>query len=128
MRVSQLAPTHSITADRIHAEVHFTIGGFWTDKAMRGFLHELGEAAKPFMRAHVPWSALGDLSEFVPQDRETTGAIRDSLVAGRRNGLQRFAVVTQSAMVKMQYRRITEGLAVEFFDEPRAARAWLRAR
>jgi hypothetical protein len=123
-----LAPSHSITTDRDHNEVHFAIGGFWTAEAMRRFLFDLGEAAKPFMRAHVPFSAIGDLRDFVPQDRETADMIRDSLASGRSNGLSRFAIVTTSAMVKLQYRRITLGLEIEFFDEPDAARRWLRVR
>lgn len=126
--MATLDPVHAITTDRDHAEVHFTIGGFWNGETMRQFLFDLGEAAKPFMKAGTPFSAMGDLREFVPQDRQTADAIRDSIAAGRRNGLQRFAVVTTSAMVKLQYRRITDGLTVEFFDEPHAARAWLRVR
>jgi len=125
--MSGFDPVHAIATDRDHAEVHFTIGGFWHGAGMQQFLFDLGEAAKPFMKAGTPFSVLGDLRDFVPQDRATADAIRDSIAAGRRNGLQRFAVVTTSAMVKLQYRRITDGLTVAFFDEPLAARAWLRA-
>jgi len=93
---------------------------------MRGFLFDLGEAAKPFMRDRTPFTACGDLRAFVPQNQQTAAAIRESLMAAKSNGLQRFAVITSSALLKLQYKRITEGLAVEFFDEPRDALAWLR--
>ncbi|MEM6267376.1 MAG: STAS/SEC14 domain-containing protein [Pseudomonadota bacterium] len=124
--MASLAPTHVITRDERHRELHFAIGGFWTLEAMKDFLFELGEAAKPFMREHAPFTALGNLREFVPQDRATADAIRDSLLAGTQNGLKRFAVVSPPALVKMQYRRIGAGLDIEFFDDEVSARAWLR--
>ncbi len=121
-----LEASHSISADSRHAELHFAIGGLWNEETMRGFLFDLGEAAKPFMRSREPFSAMGDLRDFVPQNQETAAAIRESLLAGQSNGMQRFAVVTSSALLKLQYKRITQGLEVEFFDEPRDALAWLR--
>lgn len=124
--MSTLAPVHSIAVDEDHCELHFAIGGFWTLEAMQDFLEDLARAATPFLKARKPFSALGDLSEFVPQNRETADAIRDSLLVAQKNGLTRFAVVTESSLVKMQYRRITDGLEVEFFDTVRDAELWLR--
>ncbi len=123
--MASLKPTQSIHADMQRAIISFTIGGYWTPDAMRAFLFELGEAAKPLMKRHEPFSAMGDLTEFVPQDRETAAAIRDSILAGQRNGLQRFAVVNPAALVKLQYKRITEGVEVEFFSDAAKARHWL---
>ncbi|MEM9501597.1 MAG: hypothetical protein AAF941_07090 [Pseudomonadota bacterium] len=125
--MSNFAPVHSISVDIEHAELHFAIGGLWTFDAMKDFLYELGEAAKPFMKERKPFSSAGDLREFVPQNRETADAIRDTLLLGQKNGMKRFAVVTTSPLVKMQYRRLTSGLEVEFFDVPAAAQSWLRS-
>lgn len=125
--MASLAPSHRISADSDYAELHFAIGGFWTRAAMEEFLTELARAAVPFMKAKRDFSALGDLSQFVPQDRETAAAIRDSLMQGTQNGLKRFAVVSTSSLVQMQYRRITDGIEVGFFDDIRSAEKWLRA-
>ena len=125
--MASLAPSHSISVDTAHAELHFAVSGLWTQETMQHFLKELLEAVKPFLRDHKPFAALGDLTDFVPQDRETAQVIRDSVLAGRDNGLTRFAVVSSAPLVRMQYRRITEGVEVEFFDTPADARRWLRS-
>ncbi|MEE4204706.1 MAG: STAS/SEC14 domain-containing protein [Erythrobacter sp.] len=126
--MASLAPTHSLSVDRHHAELHFAISGLWTAEKMQEFLAEMREKAKPFLRERTPYSALGDLRDFVPQDRQTAQAIRDSLLAARDYGLTRFAVVSSAPLVRMQYRRIADGVEVEFFDTPDDARRWLRSR
>jgi hypothetical protein len=124
--MSAMTPTHTITALRDHAEVHFAIGGLWDLEGMKRFLFDLGEAAKPFMKAGTPFDVIGDFTGFVPQDRATADAIRDSIAAGTRNGLRRFAVLAASPLVRMQYRRIAQGAEVEYFESRAEATAWLR--
>lgn len=124
--MSVMTPTHTITADATRAEVHFTIGGYWDEQGMKGFLFDLGEAAKPFMKAQTPFAVLGDFKDFMPQDRATADAIRDSIDAGSRNGLRRFAVVNAAPLVRMQYRRIAQAAEVEYFDSKPEALDWLR--
>lgn len=125
--MGSLKPSHAIRADLGEAEVFFAIGGYWNASDMRAFLFDLGEAAKPLMRDRRPFDVIGDLGEFVPQDRETAGAIRETILVGRKNGLRRFAIVAPPPLVKMQYRRLTEGIEVEFFDDVHSARSWLRS-
>lgn len=125
--MSSLAPVHSIALNEVQAELHFTIGGFWTPEAMGEFLYDLGEAAKPLMRSRTRFSVLGDLRRFVPQDQATAMTIRESLLLAQKNGMERFAVVADSSLLKIQYRRITEGIDVRFFDTPSTAEAWLRS-
>lgn len=121
-----MTPTHTISSDLDRAEVHFTIGGYWDPEGMKRFLFELGEAAKPLMKRGEPFGALGDLREFMPQDRDTSNAIRDSISAGARNGLRRFAVISSASLVRIQYRRIAQAVEVEFFDSVAEATIWLR--
>ena len=123
-----LAPTSSIAADADTRELYFAIAGFWELEKMHAFLADLANAARPFMKERIPFTALGNLAHFVPQDRATADAIRDSLKLATTNGLTRFAVVSPPPLVKLQYRRIGEGLNVEFFDDEPSARMWLRAR
>ncbi len=121
-----MTPSHTITADASRAEVHFAIGGYWDAEGMKRFLFELGEAAKPFMKAGVSFTALGDFKDFMPQDRATADAIRDSIESGSRNGLRRFAILNAAPLVRMQYRRIAQGTQVEYFDSRVEALDWLR--
>jgi len=124
--MSVMTPSHTISADLDRGEVHFTIGGYWDLVGMQKFLLDLGEAAKPLIKSGKPFGALGDLREFMPQDHETSNAIRDSISAGTRNGLRRFAVISSASLVRMQYRRIAQSVEVEFFDSWAEATAWLR--
>jgi hypothetical protein len=125
--MATLAPSHSISVDHDRFELHFAIGGLWTLAKMQDFLDELRDAAKPLLKSARRFTALGDLRDFVPQDRATAQAIRDSVLAGQKNGLTRFAVVSSAPLVIMQYRRITQGVEVQFFDTPEDARRWLRS-
>ena len=124
--MSVMTPTHTITADQTHAELHFAIGGYWDLAGMKRFLFDLGEAAKPFLKAQTPFNVLGDFKDFIPQDRATADTIRDSIEAGSRNGLRRFAVLSAAPLVRMQYRRIAQSTEVDYFDSRAEAIAWLR--
>ena len=121
-----MTPTHTIAADRDRCELHFAIGGYWNVEGMQRFLLELSEMAEPFLKSGTPFSVLGDFKDFVPQDRATADAIRDSIELGTRNGLNRFAVLAASPLVRMQYRRIARGTEVEYFESLTDAIAWLR--
>ncbi|MGB3472528.1 MAG: STAS/SEC14 domain-containing protein [Erythrobacter sp.] len=123
--MSALDPTSRIHANTHRRELYFSIAGFWEPASMKAFLRDLTAAANPFIRDGVEFVAIGNLADFVPQDRETAAAIRDSLLLASQHGLTRFAVVSPSSLVKMQYRRITAGLDVEFFEDEYAAREWL---
>ncbi len=123
--MNHLAPTSRVYANADRRELYFAIAGFWKFEAMKAFLKDLAQAAEPFLRDRAGFSALGNLADFVPQDRETADSIRDSLLMASQNGLARFAVVSPSPLVKLQYRRIGAGLDVEFFDDEKSARDWL---
>ena len=125
--MASLAPSSSIQADSTLQELYFAIAGFWTRDQMDAFLQDLAQAAMPFIRTKTPFAALGNLADFVPQDRETADAIRSSLLQASRNGLARFAIVSPPPLVKLQYRRIAAGLDVDFFDDEASARRWLRS-
>ncbi|MEO1648293.1 MAG: STAS/SEC14 domain-containing protein [Pseudomonadota bacterium] len=124
--MATLAPTSSIHADDQRRELYFAIAGFWQLEDMRAFLDDLAKAAAPFLGAKRRFTAMGNLAEFVPQDRATADAIRDSLLLGNRNGLTKFAVVSPPPLVKLQYKRIGAGLDVEFFEDEASALSWLR--
>ncbi len=126
--MAELAPTSRIHADLKERVLYFAIAGFWTRDAMEEFLKDLARAAVPFFKEKVAFTAMGNLSDFVPQDRATADAIRQSLLEGSQNGLKRFAIVSPPPLVKMQYKRISAGLDFEFFDDEPSAKAWLRGQ
>ncbi|MEL6708766.1 MAG: STAS/SEC14 domain-containing protein [Pseudomonadota bacterium] len=121
-----LAPTSKIDANTNTRELYFAIAGFWTLEEMKAFLTDLSKAAIPFIKKGETFTSMGNLVDFVPQDRATADAIRDSLLLATQNGLVRFAVVSPPPLVKMQYRRIGAGLDFDFFDDEASARKWLR--
>ena len=126
LHMDNLAPSHVIKLDEERAELYFATKGFFTPEAMEAFLKEMVGTAMPLIDRGRTVDVIGDLTEFVPQDRPTSGSIRNSLLEGAGNGLGKFAVVSSSPLVRMQYRRITEGVNVEFFDDVASARRWIR--
>ena len=124
--MENLRKSQSIQTDNEHRELRFSITGLWKEDEMREFLDQLAEGAAEFIRRKQPFNSLADLSEFVPQDQRTAAAIRDSLMQAQKFGLKRFAIISDSTLVRMQYRRITSGLEVEFFHSKGDALRWMR--
>lgn len=108
-------------------ELHFACAGFWNPQIMSEFLDLLNETCKPLVMARKPIYALGDFTDALPQDRETTALVRDHLENARHFGLKRVGVVGATALMKIQYKRVAANLDVAFFDSKVEALAWLRA-
>jgi len=121
-----LKPSCHVTGDAEHGEVFFAISGLWVLDDMKGFLEQLNAAAVPIVEAGKPIHVMGDMEGFVAQTRETGDAISDHLVWSKRYNLTRVAILNASSLVKMQYRRLSEGLDVDFFEERLDALHWLR--
>ncbi|MEE4289424.1 MAG: STAS/SEC14 domain-containing protein [Erythrobacter sp.] len=107
-------------------EVHFVCGGFWDTELMAKFLALLDATCKPLVKAGKPIYALGDFSKALPQDRATAAMVSDHLVNARKAGLKRVAIVGATALMKIQYKRVSAGMEVEYFDTTSAALTWLR--
>lgn len=122
-----IAPSSTVSFDEAHGEVHFAISGFWELEGLKGFLDQLDDASLPLIKARRPINALGDMEGFVPQSRETGDAIRDHLNNAQKFGLRKIAIVKGSPLTKMQYKRLSAGIAVEFFESKADATTWLRA-
>lgn len=121
-----LEPSYSITLHEEHCELHFRIAGFWDAGAMWDFQHELNRTVLPLYQAGKPIHAMGEMSEFVPQSRATSEAIREHLSQSREFGLKKVAIVNPSNLVRDQYRRVSAGIEVEFFENRFDAIRWLR--
>ncbi|MBH5321846.1 STAS/SEC14 domain-containing protein [Aurantiacibacter sediminis] len=124
--MANLDPTYRIDIDDEHGEIHFAVAGYWDRDRMLGFLKELDANATPILMSRNRLRALGDMSELTAQNREVGELISKHLQGAQRAGLERIAIVTDSATVRMQYRRLSEGLDVAFFSSQAEALAWLR--
>ncbi|MEL7447393.1 MAG: STAS/SEC14 domain-containing protein [Pseudomonadota bacterium] len=119
-------PYFRISLHEDHCEVHSVAGGFWSVETITEYFDAVNEAALPLVKARKPIYALVDFSDFVTQDRATGEAIRDHLLLSQQFGLKRIAIVAGSALVKLQYRRLSQGLEVEYFEDKNEAANWLR--
>lgn len=124
--MAELEPFHEITLHEDKCEVHSVVGGFWTATSIHDYFDAVNEASIPLVKSRSPIYALVDFSDFVPQDRETAEEIRKHLITSQKFGLKKIAILSGSTLVKLQYRRLSQGFEVEFFDSKTEAVNWLR--
>lgn len=126
VRMESLAPIHSVTSNLSLGEVSFTVTGFCDHEAIETLHADLDRHAFPIFKAGKKIHVLGNMDGFVPQSRETGDAIRAHLTRAQNFNLTRVAIYNASALVKQQYKRISTGIDVAFFDNRTDALRWLR--
>lgn len=124
--MQNLEPVSDISTDESKCELHFAVSGLWELDRMESFLRGLSKHALVLLPLQRPIMVLGDMRDFVPQTRETSDAIRNHLMESLKYGLKRAAIFGASSLVKMQYKRLSDGLEVEFFESKSDALHWLR--
>ncbi|MDJ0978870.1 MAG: hypothetical protein QNI87_10055 [Erythrobacter sp.] len=107
--------------------MHFSTRGFYTLEVAQAFIKELTIKTLPFIESQTPFSVLGDMTGYVPQDREVADAVRDQINVATEHGLQGVAIIGASSITKMQYARLAKRTRVEFFDDKVEALRWLRS-
>lgn len=122
-----LAPSFSVVPDLKRNEVFFTASGLWDAQVLADFSRELLARAKPFYSAGIKMRVLGDLTGFVTQTREIAEGIRLVVNESARLGVVRTAIVSDSKLAEMQYKRINDGINLEVFANRAEALAWLRS-
>lgn len=110
-----------------HCELHYKCGGFWDVSNVQEMFDTLNRASAPLAKAGKPIYSLGDFSEAIPQDQETAEKIGEYLKEAAKFGLKRTAIYEAPALMKLQYRRLSKGIEVDFFDNKADALNWLRA-
>jgi len=121
-----LKPTFTVTSDKARAEAHFACSGLWTMETMVEFQRALIEATKPMFLKGVKMRSLADLRGFVPQTREVAEAIEIVVREAIKLGTTHTAIVTDTKLTAIQYRRLNTGLELKVFDNVADARTWLR--
>ncbi len=120
------APSHSISVLVDKREIHTSISGFWTREEIDGYITAVNAEAFPLIKNPGPIVALVDFTDFVAQDRETSDAIRNHLAGAGEVGLKRIAALGASPLVRLQYKRLSDGIEVEFFDDRISGLEWIR--
>ncbi|MEL7188316.1 MAG: hypothetical protein AAGK17_02085 [Pseudomonadota bacterium] len=122
-----MKPTHTAELHKELCEVHTTIGGFWSVDTIQTYFDAVDAASLPLVQDRSPIYACVDFTDFIPQDRATGDAIRDHLLKAQKFGLCRIATIGASALTAMQYKRLSQGIVTQFFENKPDALAWLRA-
>lgn len=125
--MATLAPTYSVKADEARAELHFKTSGLFDEASMDAFLREVAKVAGPLLASKGKIRAFGDLTDYVTQTREIGARMADTLRKAESSGIEKTAIVINSVILKMQYKRVSEGRNVEIFSEKTEALSWLRA-
>lgn len=118
---------HSIHVDEANREVYFTLGGLWELDSIKAMLAEMDAKAASMVAQGGPFYGVGTMRDLVPQTREVADYIRRHLMAAKDVGLRRVAIIEPPALVKSQYRRLSDGVDVQFFDSKADAIAWVRS-
>ncbi|WP_379549987.1 STAS/SEC14 domain-containing protein [Qipengyuania sp. DGS5-3] len=124
--MENLDPIYKVSLLKQQCETHSMLSGFWNVETIQAYFDEVNEVSMPFVKDRSPIYALVDFTDFVAQDRDTTAAIRDHLLTAQKFGLKRVAIFGASTLVRTQYRRLSQGVNVEFFETKAEALNWLR--
>lgn len=122
-----LTPSFSVSVDIPRREVHFTASGFWDMDVLADFQRELLNSAKPLFGTGEKMRVFGDLTGFVTQKREVAAGIRVVMEQSAKLGMERTAIVSDSTLAAMQYKRVNEGISTDVFQDKTMALEWLRA-
>jgi hypothetical protein len=125
--MNTLSPSFSVSSFPERAEVHFAASGLWDMDTIVAFQRDLIAAGKPMFESGRKMRVFGDLTGFVTQKREIAEGIRMIVMESARLGTERTAIVSDSPLAAMQYKRINEGINAEIFEDRGEAMAWLRA-
>ena len=122
-----LAPSHEVSTVAHKREVHYSATGLWTLEAIADLQKSLYGASKSFIEAGQKFRVLGDLTDFPVQPGPIAEQMQKIQEASAQLGVERMALVIPSALVRLQFRRVSAALVIEFFDDRESALAWLRA-
>ena len=126
--MTSFKPSYSASIDEARRELHFVSSGFFDEEAMTGLQTEIGKVAAPFLSKGIRFRAFGDLSGYMVQTKEISDKMMIVLERAEQIGIERVAIVIKSAIVRLQYARVSEGRNVKIFDNRDEALEWLRGK
>jgi len=105
--------------------VMVTAFGFWTEQDVDLHCQLLARTIEEARRVNPIVCALVDLREGVVQDQAVMSKLDKDLARNYRPK-DRVALVLQSTLLKLQLKRSPVHFEIGYFDDPLAAKAWLR--
>lgn len=120
-----LTPSFSVKVELDNREVHFAARGLWDQEVLADFSRELLSKAKPLLDGNG-MRVFADLTGFVAQTREIAAGIGVIMKESGKLGMDRTALLSDSVLAAMQYKRLNEGIRTEVFENRAEALAWLR--
>ena len=121
-----LTPEFSVAPYIDRGEVHFTAKGLWDEETLVAFQRKIIEAGQPLFSEGKRMRVFGDLTGFVTQPPEIVEGIRIIMRESAKLGADKTAIVSDSILAAMQYKRMDTGLETEIFNQRGDALAWLR--
>ena len=115
---------HDVRYDLRMGRLLLSAGGFWCDVELAEFMGKVRSAVTALASVGRPVSILAVLRTMVPQSQAVFGA-PGFLETAAMIQIDRHAVVTASALIRIQFRRFFAGIPTEFFEDVDAAIAWL---
>ena len=125
--MEDLKPSFLVTRDDARREVHYSVSGLFSQEDSLQLFSDLLKTARPFIDDGKGFRVLGDLREFKVQTREVVDQMRYSQETSAKVGVTRMAILYSSVLMMQQFRRVSEALECEFFDNEDDALAWLRS-
>lgn len=105
----------------------FRLTGLWEMSTVQDFDRYLRSVFEEWKSSGQSFDVLADLSDWPVQTQETM-EIHEALMAhGRKCGVRRVAVVTRSALGKIQVMHRAKNDAFHAFADEASARSWLAA-
>jgi hypothetical protein len=112
--------------DRVQHLVMFRHSGFWTPMEAPAWL-DIATRIRQEAERDGPYDILTDLLGGAPQTPAVARAIEENAISMDSALVRRNAIITESAIVRMQIRRQVGGAwDVAFFDTVEAGLAWIR--
>jgi hypothetical protein len=115
---------HDVRFDPQTRRVVIRASGFWNDAELAAFAKDARAAFDMLAHDKRPVDILADLEGYQPQSQQVLGH-HDFLGTAGTVKIARHAVVTSSALLRLQMRRFYEGIPTDYFDDRASALAWL---
>lgn len=113
--------------DASSGSVRIVVRNFWSEEISQNFLRRL-QMVTSIARTRAP--NLKVLVDATMMNVHTSSAVEEytEVEATLYRAGDRIAVVTKSALVKLQFRRFFNSAETEYFDMPQQAETWLQSK
>lgn len=105
--------------------IRVVMRGFWSIDTFQAYLRDCGAAIETLVARHGRFDTLGDCNDFPIQGPEVSAAFEQLKATSEKTPQNRIAIVTSSALGRMQAERIVGNAHSRIFSSEAAALQWL---